>query len=179
VTQASDAQVGYSTVETYDPSTTLVTWAGSVYEIDLTSGGQSYELRYFNPWTPGASGSYAGAPTNTSFGGVDIGYVIGPQLTDKVWYTATPSDLDTAVATTFGLSTFTVTGVRYGDLEDTTDSGYPYPNMTGYFTGLQLDTASPIPPPTLPESPLTAALPIAAAAAIGGTWALRRRARRA
>jgi hypothetical protein len=172
LTQADDPQVGYSTVETYSPATSVAAWAGSVFEVDFTSGPQAYQLRYFDPWTP-ETGSYGSAPST----GATTKYIVGPTLSSDVWYTQAPRDLSTDILNEFGLSTYTVTGVHYGTLEDATSAASPYPNMTAYFAGLDLASDAVVGPVSeTPESPLVVALPVAAVLVAGGVlWLSRRR----
>ena len=119
------------------PAPAHAAWAGAVFEVDFTSGAQSYVLRYFNPFTP-TSGSYSGAPTSSG----NTAYIMEPTLTNKVWYTLSGENLSTDIQSAFGLSTYTVTSVKYGNLEDATNTGSPYPNETSYWTLVSLGNSS-------------------------------------
>jgi hypothetical protein len=168
VNQSEDPQVSYSVAQTFAPTPGNTVWAGAVFEVDFTSGTQSYVLRYFNPFTP-TTGSYTGGPTSSG----TTAYIVGTTLTNKTWYTQPGSDLNSDINSAFGLSTYTVTGVKYGDLEDAiTTTSSPYPNETSYWTLLSLN---PGPGAQTPEFPVVVALPLAASALLGGTVVLRRR----
>jgi hypothetical protein len=134
ITQADDPQVGYSAVATDTPEATNSSWAGSALEINFTSESNSYTLVYFDPWQAYDS-TFTGSPVDTA----TVKYIIGPTLTTDTWYTQSPRDLDTDITNEFGLNTFTVTSVVFADLEDTIDSGSPYPNMDGYWADIALD----------------------------------------
>jgi len=173
VQSTSRPQLSWSTVEAFSPSTSVASWAGSLAEVDLSSGGQDYQLRYLDPFTP-QSGSYAGDPraSNTA----TTKYVVLAPLAFKQWRTETAHDLSTDVLAQLGLATFTVTAVRYGDLELATSASSPYPNMTSYWKNLSLQASAAVATPALPESALALGLPVAGltAMAIAVTW-LRRR----
>lgn len=168
LTQAQDPQVSFSVAQTYAPTPGNTAWAGSVFEVDFTSGGTNYVLRYYNPFTP-VSGTYTGGPTSTA----TTAYVVGTTLTDKTWYTEPTRDLSNDINAAFGLSSYTVTSVEYGNLEDAvTVTSSPYPNETSYWTLISLSTG---PGTGTPEAPLAVALPAAAVVLFGGVVAYRRR----
>ncbi len=168
IAESQDPQVSVSVAQTVAPTPGNTAWAGAVFEVDFTSGAQSYALRYFYPFTP-TTGSYTGGPTNSA----TTAYIIGTTLTSKTWYTQPARDLTADINAAFGLSTYTITGVKYGDLEDAvTTTSSPYPNETSYWTLLSIN---PGPGAGTPESPVVVALPVAAVALLGGTVALRRR----
>jgi hypothetical protein len=52
-------------------------------------------------------------------------------------------DVPSAISTQFGLSSFTINTVDFENLEDTTDSGYPYPNMDSYWKDISLEVPEP------------------------------------
>lgn len=171
VTQADDPQVSYSAVETNSPEASVAAWAGSIYEVDVTSGGQDYSLIYYNPWQAYNS-TFSGTPTDSA----TTKYITGPALAPKTWYTQSPRDLNADLQSEFGLASYTVDDVIAGTLEDTTSSAYPYPNMTGYVADVALTEGSGAPSPNLPESPLTIGMPLAAIGIFGaGAVILRRR----
>ena len=167
-------KLSFSTVETNSPDTSLVTWAGSILELDLASGAQTYKLRYFAPYTPKPGETYSGLPATSG----STGYVILRPLTFKQWTTFSGLDPVADAKQQLGLGSFTVTGVVYGVLENTTNAGGPpYPNETSYFDAISL--GAPTPPPAVPEVPVTAALPLSALVAGGAAVAARRRHRTA
>lgn len=175
VTNATNAQVAYSVAETNYPDPSLASWAGSVFQVDFTSGATSYSLRYFNPFTPGAT-PYASAPTRAA----TVKYITGASLPNKAWFTAPTRNLTADIASQFGLSTFTVTGITYGDLENTTSAQGTngagktiYPNETSYWAGIGLTQATP--PPATPETPVAVMLPGAALGVLATGWMIRRR----
>jgi hypothetical protein len=168
VDQSEDPQVGFSVAQSFAPTPGHAAWAGSVFEVDLTSGGQSFVLRYFNPFTP-LTGSYTGGPTSSG----STAYIVGTPLANKVWFTQSDRDLNADVNSAFGLSNYSVTGVKYGDLEDAvTTSTSPFPNETSFWTLLSL---SPGPGVGTPETPVVVALPVIAVLLFGGTMIVRRR----
>jgi hypothetical protein len=174
ITQADDPQVSYSTAYTDAPEAKNSSWAGSALEVAFTSGGQNYTLIYFNPWTAYNS-TFTGSPTNSA----TVQYIIGPTLgAADTWSTQTPRDLNTDIDNSFGLTTYTVTSVTFADLEDTVNSGSPYPNMDGYLADLDLAEHGPS-SGQVPEAPLVVLLPGAAALAVAGTLLLGRRRRTA
>ncbi len=160
ITQADDPQVSFSTVSTESPEASVANWAGSAFEVYFTSGAQTYTLIYFNPWQAYES-TFSGSPTNSA----NVKYIIGTTLTPSTWYTQPARDLGTDIDTAFGLTTYTVNSVVCGDLEDTTNSGYPYPNMDGYFADVALAEGG-APSGALPEVSAVALLPVVAAVAV-------------
>ena len=126
----------YSVAQTFAPAPAHATWAGAVFEVDFTSGAQSYVLRYFNPFTP-TSGSYSGAPTSAG----NTAYIVKPTLTNKVWYTLSGENLSTDIQDR-SICRPTVTSVKYGNLENATNTGSPYPNETSYWTLVALGNSS-------------------------------------
>ena len=103
--------------------------------------------------------------------------MIGTTLTNKTWYTQPGRDLSTDTNAAFGLSTYTVTGVEYGNLEDAvTVTSSPYPNETSYWTLVSLSSG---PGASTPETPVVVALPVVAVTLFGGAVAIRRRRSRA
>ncbi len=173
VASTSLPQLSWSTVESFSPSTSVSAWAGSMVEVDLSSGGQAYQLRYINPFTP-QSGSYSGQPTASNT--ATTKYLVLGQIAFKQWHTEAARDLAADVAGQFGLPAFTVSGVRYGDLELATSASSPYPNMTSYWKNLTLQAGTST-PNALPEMPLALALPLAGLTVLGASavWRLRRR----
>ncbi len=171
VTDATRAQVAYSVVETNYPDPSLAAWAGSIFQVNFTSGGNSFTLRYFNPFTPGAT-PYSSAPTNSA----TVKYITGAALTKKTWFTAPTRNLTADIASQFGLSSFSVTDVTYGDVENTTSahgtSGFP--NETSYWAGISLTPFQDTPPPATPEVPMALVLPLAALVLLGGGWMVMR-----
>jgi hypothetical protein len=175
VASSADPQVSWSTAETFAPSTSVSSWAGSMVEVDLQSGGTTYSLRYINPFTA-ASGSYTASPTASNT--ATVKYVVLSTITSKTWYSQPARDVASDALAQFGLSTFTVTAIDYADLEDATSSGSPYPNMTAYWKNISLQTGTTTgPAPALAESPLTVGLPLVGigVAAVAITTRRRRR----
>lgn len=171
VSSATVPQLSWSTVETNSPSTTVAAWAGSLLEVDLSSGPTSYKLRYLNPFTP-KTGTYSADPVASDT--ATTKYVVLQTLTFKQWYTQPARDLAADVSKQFGLSSFTVNALHYGDLELTTSStgSSPFPNMTSYWKNISLASGAPV--PALPESPLALGLPLLGLAVGGGILLARR-----
>ena len=176
VTNATNAQVAYSVAETNYPDPSLASWAGAVFQVDFTSGSTSYTLRYFNPFTPGAT-PYASAPINSA----NVKYITGAALTNKTWFTNPTRNLTADIASQFGLSSFSVTGITYGDLENTTSARGTnsagktiFPNETSYWAGIALTPSQVTPPPATPETPIAVVLPVAALGLLGAGWMILR-----
>jgi hypothetical protein len=147
VSSSSDSQLSWSTVETGAPDPSLANWAGSAVELDFTHGASTYELVFINPFTPtsGETASvYADSPTSSDT--ATTKYVVLATLTDATWYSQAPVDVPAAISTQFGFSTFTINTVDFENLEDTTNSGSPYPNMDSYWKNISLVS---VPEPTL------------------------------
>jgi hypothetical protein len=172
VASSTDPQLSWSTVETYAPPTSAASWAGSAVQVDFTSGATNYQLVFVNPFAP-TSGSYSSSPSASNT--ATTRYVVLPALTDAVWYTQPPVDVPAAVLAQFGLSSFTITGVSFANLEDVTAT-YPYANMTSYWKNISLVPGTPI--GALPESPVVVGLPLAGLLA-GGVFLVFRRRRHA
>lgn len=176
VTNTIDPQLSWADLQSFAPSTTVVSWAGTVVEIDLTSGGSSHALRFVSPFTP-ASGSYSGAPSNFAANGVNYVYVTLPTLTKNTWASVGPVDLNSAIAAAINSTVagnYTVTGITVGDHEGTTSAGYPYPNETSYFANVSITGA---PGSVVPEAPEAVLLPGAGLAILGGGYLVLRRRR--
>lgn len=168
VDQSDDPQVSFSVAQTFAPTPGHTAWAGSVFEVDFTSGGLNFVLRYFNPFTP-TTGAYTGGPTSSG----NTAYIVGTTLTSKTWFTQPDRDLSSDINSAFGLSSYTVTGVKYGNLEDAvTTTSSPFPNETSFWTLLSL---SPGPGASTPETPIVVALPVVALLLFGGAVVVRRR----
>jgi hypothetical protein len=133
ITQANNPQVRLADVEVTGPATSVAAWAGSGLEIDFTSGGASDSLIYLNPWTPPA-GSYAGAPVDTA----TTKYIFGKTLTPKTWNAQLAWSLNTRIRQQFGLTSYTVSDIRFINLEDATSAGSPFPNMNGYVADISV-----------------------------------------
>jgi hypothetical protein len=172
VVSSSDPQISWYTAETETPATTVASWAGSMVDVEFTSSSTSYQLVYLNPFTP-ATGSYSANPTAS--GTTTTKYVVLAALTSGSWYDQTARDIPTDVEAQFGISSFTVTAVEFGDLELTTSSAYPYPNMGSYWDDISM-TGSPA--AALPESSLVAGLPLIGLGALGAFVVAARRQRR-
>jgi hypothetical protein len=133
-------------VETGAPDPSLVNWAGSAVELDFTHGPSTYELVFINPFTPTSGETarvYADSPTSSDT--ATTKYVVLATLTDDTWYSQAPVDVPAAISTQFGFSTFTINTVDFENLEDTTNSGSPYPNMDSYWKNISLVS---VPEPT-------------------------------
>ena len=133
VTQANNGQVSFSVAQYLAPATTVATWAGSGLEVVFTAGKYTDTLVYFNPLTP-SSGKYSSKPSNSA----TLKYLTGPALKVKEWYTWKARSLSADIKKEFGATSYKVDYVRYVNLEDTIDSGSPYPNVTSYFADLAL-----------------------------------------
>jgi hypothetical protein len=140
VASSSDPQVSWSTAETGAPDPSVADWAGSAVELDFTSGLSSYQLVFINPFTP-SSGSYSASPTSSDTASTK--YVVLSTLTSGTWYSQPALDVPSAIFAQFGLSSFTINTVDFENLEDTTDSGYPYPNMNSYWKNISLQVPEP------------------------------------
>jgi hypothetical protein len=133
VTQKNNPQVSFSDVESFPPSTVVVSWAGCGLEVVVSVGKKTDTVVFFNPFTP-TSGKYASKPSNSA----TLKYVVGATLKLDKWVTWKATSLSTAVKKEFGAKSYKVDDVRYVNLEGTTSSGKPYPNETSYFTDLVL-----------------------------------------
>ncbi|HEX3426543.1 MAG TPA: hypothetical protein VHT30_10465 [Acidimicrobiales bacterium] len=171
ITNADVAQVSFSTVEKTPPDTSVAAWAGSGLQVDFTSGANSYSLVYLDPWSAPTGETYSSSPASPSPSTTK--YILGPTLTQGTWSTQSPRDLNTDISNQFGLSTFTVNDVRFVELEDATNSGYPYPNMNSYFADIAVTEGSPA--AVVPESPVAVAIPLSGVLVMGAWLGLRRR----
>jgi hypothetical protein len=137
ITQANNPQVSFSNVEVTGPETTVADWAGSGLQIIVTSGKKTDTLIYLNPWAP-PTGTYSGAPVNTA----TTKYILGPALAASTWNTQAARSLNTDIAAQFKLKSYKVASVTFINLEDTTSSASPYPNMNGYMADLAITEGS-------------------------------------
>jgi hypothetical protein len=137
ITQANIPQISFSDVETSAPEASVADWAGSGLEIIFTSGGKTYTLVYLNPWTAYKS-TFSGKPTDSA----TTKYILGPTLTADVWNTQKGLCLNAGIKKQFGLTSYQIKDVRFIDLEDTTNSGSPYPNMDGYVADVAITEGS-------------------------------------
>jgi hypothetical protein len=133
ITQANNPQVSFANVETFSPEAKVADWAGNGLEIVFTSGGKTYTLIYLNPW-PAYKSTFSGKPTNSA----TTKYILGPKLKTDVWNTQKARSLSADIKAQFKLTSYKVSEVNFVNLEDTTDSGSPYPNMTGYIADVAL-----------------------------------------
>jgi hypothetical protein len=133
ITQSSNAQVSFADAANTAPEAKLAKWAGSGLEIDFSSGKHTYSLIYLNPWTAYKS-TFSSKPADTA----TVKYILGLTLTAPKWASWKPRSLNADILKQFKLKTFTVKDVRFIDLEDTTSSAYPYPNMDGYFANIAI-----------------------------------------
>jgi hypothetical protein len=173
VASSTDPQISWYTAQTFAPATSVASWAASSVTVDFTNASTNYQLVYLNPFTP-SSGTYSANPTASNT--TTTKYLVLSTLSDGTWYQQPLRDLPTDVAAQFGLSTFTVTGIEFGNLELTTSSGSPYPNMTSYWDDISLTGA---PATALPESSLVAGLPLVGIGALGVFVVVGRRRRQA
>ncbi len=157
VNQDNAGEFSYSAVQTYYANSSVVNWAGGVAEVEFTSGGDDYVLRYFHS----NSGSYRGEPTDEG----TTHYVIGDSFPGSgTWINAT-HDLAADIESEFGVNEFTVTAVRVGNLQDRTGTN-PYSNMTTYWDAIGLtageageDTTAPTAQETAPADGATKVSP--------------------
>jgi hypothetical protein len=133
ITQANHPQVGFAAVEVDGPDASVAKWAGSGVEVDFTSGAHKYSLIYLCPWSPGL-GTFSGKPVNTK----TTKYILGKTLIGDKWYVQKARGLNGNIAKQFGVKTYKVTDVRFVSLEDTTDSGSPYPNMNSFVADISV-----------------------------------------
>jgi hypothetical protein len=173
VAGTTDPQVSWATAEDYSPPVGAASWAGSVVEVDLLSGTTTYQLRYINPFTPD-TGSYSDSPVQSDT--ATTKYMVLSALTPDDWYVQPARDVAADARAQFGLTSFSVAGIAYGNLESVTAT-YPYANMTSWWKDISLQTGTG-PAPALAESPLTVGLPLAGigVAAVAVTSRRRRRA---
>ena len=134
VTQANNPQVSFSDVENKAPETMLANWACGGLEINFSHATKSFSLIYLNPWTPPA-GKYADKPVNSA----TTRYILGPTLKLDKWNTQKARSLNADIKQQFKLTSYKVTNVRFIDLEDTTSSASPFPNMDGYIANVALN----------------------------------------
>jgi hypothetical protein len=137
ITQANKPQVTFSDVENKAPATGNSDWAGGGLEIDFTHGTTSYSLIYLNLWTP-ATGTYPDKPVNSA----TTKYILGPTLTLDKWNTQKARSLSADIKAQFGLTSYTVSDVRFIDLEDTISAASPFPNMDGYLADVAINEGS-------------------------------------
>jgi hypothetical protein len=133
ITQSSNAQVSFADAANSAPQASVANWAGSGLEIDFSSGGHAYSLIYLNPWTAYKS-TFSGKPADTA----TVKYILGATLTAPKWGIWKPRSLNADILKQFRIKTFVVQDVRAIDLEDTTSSASPYPNMDGYFADVSI-----------------------------------------
>lgn len=139
ITQDNDPQVSFSDVENFGPQAKVANWAGSGVEIVFSHGGHLYRLIYLDPWTAAGTAPFPSSPASTQ----TTKYILGPTLTKDAWYTQPPRDLSSDIDQQFQIETYQVEAVRVVDLEETTNSGYPYPNMDGYFADVSIAEGGP------------------------------------
>jgi len=169
VSSASAPKVGFSTVESFFPSNTKVSWAGAVLQLELSSGASTDTLRYVAPF---AAGGYSGTPSDQDTSTTKT--VVLPAIPAKVWSTTAALDVAADASSRFGLSRFTITAVTYGDLENRTSAGgSPFPNITTYWKDVSL-TAGNTPPAALPDAAQAVLLPLVGLGALVAVVAVRR-----
>jgi hypothetical protein len=134
ITQANNPQVSFAAVEVSGPESKLARWAGSGLEIDFTAGAKAYSLIFLDLWTA-AAGKFSSKPEDTA----TTKYVLEATLAVKKWRVEKAIDLNGAIKKRFGLTSYKVKDVRFVNLEDTTDSGAPYPNINGYVADVTVD----------------------------------------
>lgn len=137
ITQADNPQVSFSNVETFSPQATVANWAGNGLQFDVTSGGKSYTLIYLSPWNASV-GTFSSKPVDSA----TTKYILGPTLTQDVWYTWPVRSLNADIKAQFKKTSYKVTRVIFVNLEDTTSAASPYPNETGYVTGISVTKGS-------------------------------------
>ena len=133
ISQANIPQVSFSDVEHFAPEATVADWAGNGLEIVFASKHKTYTLIYLNPWTAYKS-TFSGKPTNSA----TTKYILGPTLTTDVWNTQKPRCLNADIKAQFKLRSYKIMDVLFVNLEDTTNSGSPYPNMDGYVADVAI-----------------------------------------
>jgi hypothetical protein len=137
ITQANNPQVSFSDVQKDAPEASVADWAGGGLEINLTAGTKSYTLVYYNQWTA-YKGTFSSKPKDTS----TTKYITGPTVTAGAWYTWKARSLNSDVRAQFGFKSYKVSNVTFIDLEDTTSSASPYPNMDGYIADVAIAEGS-------------------------------------
>ncbi|GAA1002663.1 hypothetical protein Aple_001190 [Acrocarpospora pleiomorpha] len=127
---ANDLFFSYDAAQTFYPDSRSANWAGAMAEVQFTSGGQVNSLRYFHP---NSRTDYTGSPQDSA----TTKYIIGERFTGNGDWVANSRDLDADIATKFGITDFTVTSVRVGNLQDR-KAVSPFPNMTMYWDDVEL-----------------------------------------
>jgi len=169
VGSTSAPKLGFSTVESFFPSSTKVSWAGAVLQLDLSSGTSTYTLRYVAPF---AAGGYSGTPSDQDTATTKT--VVLPAIPAKVWSSTAGRDVAADASARLGLPSFTITAVTYGDLENRTSAGgNPFPNITTYWKNVSLTTGDTL-PTALPDATQAVLLPLAGLAALATVTAARR-----
>jgi hypothetical protein len=133
ITQANNPELSFNNVEVSGPDIKVAKWAGSGVEIIFTSAKKTYSLYVINGWTP-LTGAYSSKPANTA----TVKYVVGKTLKPKSWNKHVQTNLNSEIKTEFKLKTYTITDVLFVNVEGTTSSGSPYPNMNGYISDVAL-----------------------------------------
>ncbi|MEU9884553.1 endonuclease/exonuclease/phosphatase family protein [Sphaerisporangium sp. NPDC051011] len=130
VPSANDLYFSYDAAQTFYPDSRSANWAGAMAEVQFTSGGQANSLRYFHPMS---RTDYTGSPQDSA----TTKYIIGERFTGNGDWVANSRDLDADIRTKFGITDFTVTSVRVGNLQDR-KAVSPLPNMTTYWDDVEL-----------------------------------------
>jgi hypothetical protein len=133
ITQANNPELSFNNVEVSGPDIKVAKWAGSGVEVIFTSAKKTYSLYVINGWTP-LTGAYSSKPANTA----TTKYVVGKTIKPKAWNKHDSVSLNSEIKTEFKLKTYTVKDVLFVNVEGTTSSASPYPNMNGYISDVSL-----------------------------------------
>lgn len=182
VSNAQNPELVYDSVQTFFATPQRARWAGGIAEVEFTAGGVTNRLRYYHKY----SATYSSAPVD----GLTTRYIIEqPYAGNGQYLPEQRQNLVTDIQSEFGISDFTVTAIRFGNLLDQFGSGQPFPNNTTYWDDVRLFTtavqATPTPTPgppetttppaVIPEAPVAAALPVVALSVLGAGVVLSRR----
>ncbi|GAB1820115.1 hypothetical protein HerbRD11066_32790 [Herbidospora sp. RD11066] len=126
----TDLHFSYDAAQTFYPDSRSVNWAGAYAEVQFASGGQTNALRYYHS---ASRDDYTGSPADSA----TTKYIIGEKFTGNGDWVAASRDLDADIQAKFGVTTFTVTSVRVGNLQDRKATS-PFPNMTMYWDDVEL-----------------------------------------
>jgi|GEM_PF-73997 len=129
VDQTTANTLSYNVVQTSYANPQSASWGGAVAEVEFTSGGETYKLRYFHEF----SANYSGQPTDTG----NIKYKNSTPFTGNEAWIQDSHNLTEDIKSLFGVDEFTVEAVRIANLVNRT-AATPYPNSTTYWDKVEL-----------------------------------------